>query len=371
MLFDPNPKTRRRDLFDRERELEELEKSLESKIKLTVLLGIRRIGKTSLLNVAVKELGKPCIKIDAGIFKIEGYTMYTLYRVLANGLSRLMGRWRGLREFLSRVKGLRVAGLEVEMSLDEEKPSLIEILGRLDEWASKNKEDVLIAIDEAQNMRFLKGGYGRLDFGELIRYSMENFDNIRFLVTGSEVGVVMDFLGLENPSSPLYGRPSNIITLRRFSEDFSRNFLKEGFKEIGLHPEDRFIDKVVDTLDGVVGWLTLLGYRCYQLRRVDETLLREFVNYAEKLVEGELKKLEALSPRYIEVLKAVANGYTTWSDIKRWIEQREKRLLPSSIVSRVVIKLVKLGYLDKRYTPRPEYMIPDPVIRKVLATKSM
>ena len=317
MLFDPNPKTRRRDLFDRERELEELEKSLESKIKLTVLLGIRRIGKTSLLNVAVKELGKPCIKIDAGIFKIEGYTMYTLYRVLANGLSRLMGRWRGLREFLSRVKGLRVAGLEVEMSLDEEKPSLIEILGRLDEWASKNKENVLIAIDEAQNMRFLKGGYGRLDFGELIRYSMENFDNIRFLVTGSEVGVVMDFLGLENPSSPLYGRPSNIITLRRFSEDFSRNFLKEGFKEIGLRPEDRFIDKVVDTLDGVVGWLTLLGYRCYQLRRVDETLLREFVNYAEKLVEGELKKLEALSPRYIEVLKAVANGYTTWSDIKR------------------------------------------------------
>jgi AAA+ ATPase superfamily predicted ATPase len=55
-LFDLQPKTRREDLFDRERELQELHSAIEKGYPLIALLGIRRIGKTSVLKVLANEV---------------------------------------------------------------------------------------------------------------------------------------------------------------------------------------------------------------------------------------------------------------------------------------------------------------------------
>ncbi|MGC9105445.1 MAG: hypothetical protein ACP5HQ_03360 [Thermoprotei archaeon] len=51
MFFDPAPKDRREDFFDREEELERL-KSLSSPI--TLVLGLRRTGKSSLIRIALR-----------------------------------------------------------------------------------------------------------------------------------------------------------------------------------------------------------------------------------------------------------------------------------------------------------------------------
>ncbi|TDA31867.1 MAG: hypothetical protein DSO04_03205, partial [Hadesarchaea archaeon] len=56
MLFDDRPKEDRKALFDREKEVNELKKSLKHPI--TVVTGIRRIGKTSVLKVSLKEIGR-------------------------------------------------------------------------------------------------------------------------------------------------------------------------------------------------------------------------------------------------------------------------------------------------------------------------
>ncbi|MGC8600538.1 MAG: ATP-binding protein, partial [Nitrososphaeria archaeon] len=53
MLFDERPKVNRSDLFDREMELNELKEKLDK--PLLLLTGIRRIGKTSVLNVFLNE----------------------------------------------------------------------------------------------------------------------------------------------------------------------------------------------------------------------------------------------------------------------------------------------------------------------------
>jgi AAA+ ATPase superfamily predicted ATPase len=55
-LFDLRPKKRREDLFDRERELELLHRGIERGYPVVSVLGIRRIGKTSLLKVLLSEL---------------------------------------------------------------------------------------------------------------------------------------------------------------------------------------------------------------------------------------------------------------------------------------------------------------------------
>ena len=64
LYFDERPKSRREDLYDRERELEEMLTSIEHQKPLVVLKGIRRLGKTSLLRVALNEAKKPHVIVD-------------------------------------------------------------------------------------------------------------------------------------------------------------------------------------------------------------------------------------------------------------------------------------------------------------------
>jgi len=54
MLFDVRPKEDRRDLYDRERELSELRESIERGV-WSAVYGVRRVGKTSVVNVAVND----------------------------------------------------------------------------------------------------------------------------------------------------------------------------------------------------------------------------------------------------------------------------------------------------------------------------
>ncbi len=55
MLFDPRPKTSRRDLFNREEELALLDNAARRGEPLILVLGIRRVGKTSLLRSFLEE----------------------------------------------------------------------------------------------------------------------------------------------------------------------------------------------------------------------------------------------------------------------------------------------------------------------------
>ena len=54
MLFDTRPKEREEDLYDREREVNDIRESVERGIWVAVY-GVKRIGKTSVVNVAVND----------------------------------------------------------------------------------------------------------------------------------------------------------------------------------------------------------------------------------------------------------------------------------------------------------------------------
>lgn len=71
MLFDPAPKIRREDFFDRE--IERV-KSLLSPI--TLVLGLRRTGKSSLIRISLEELGHPYIYVDLRKFEEKIYANY-------------------------------------------------------------------------------------------------------------------------------------------------------------------------------------------------------------------------------------------------------------------------------------------------------
>lgn len=63
MLFSTRPKEKKQDLYNRDKEVEMIKDSI-SRNEWIAVLGMRRIGKTSVANVAVNESGFVRIKVD-------------------------------------------------------------------------------------------------------------------------------------------------------------------------------------------------------------------------------------------------------------------------------------------------------------------
>lgn len=359
MLFDPRPKSNRRDLFDREAELEELESSL-LKHPLTVLLGIRRIGKTSVLRVALNELGAPYVYLDLRALEEEGYSKAALYRLLSDSLSNAISKWNKLADYLRAIKGVQVSGLRVELDWGEKSLSVIGLLNKLNEYGEKESRRglVVVALDEAQALRYL-GGRGRPDFGEVLAYAYDNLPALRFALTGSEVGLLFDMLRLEDPASPLYGRFVKVIKLERFDRAKSIEFLRKGFAEIGTRVSDDVLEAVYERVDGIVGWLAYFGYSIATSGAPPGEVIEEVAEKAMKLVGEELGGVLRRSRYYKYLLKAVAMGADTWSSAKKAMEAWLGRPIQNAQFSGLLRALVGLGLLEKA---GDKYVIPDPLV---------
>jgi len=92
-------------------------------------------------------------------------------------------------------------------------------------------------------------------------HAYDSLPNLRIILTGSEVGLLHDFLGVDNYESPLYGRGGGEIYVRPFDEKTSKEFLRTGFREAGLDVSEDTIDRAVSILDGIPGWLVLFGVK--------------------------------------------------------------------------------------------------------------
>jgi AAA+ ATPase superfamily predicted ATPase len=111
LYFDPAPKDRREDFFDREEELERL-KSLSSPIIL--VLGLRRTGKSSLIRIALRELGRPYVYLDMRKFEERRVIRYRDFLgELEREVNRLLPMHSRLASLLRNVQGVSIMGNEV------------------------------------------------------------------------------------------------------------------------------------------------------------------------------------------------------------------------------------------------------------------
>jgi len=130
-----------------------------------------------------------------------------------------------------------------------------------------NDVGAVIGIDEAQYLRFY-GSRGGKELLALLAYSYDNLDSLRFILSGSEVGLLHDFLGIDDYESPLYGRSHREVVLKPFSKGLSI---------------------------GVPGWLVEFGRKYAETQDLMDSLEYVFQR-AKGFLNEELKELERRSP---------------------------------------------------------------------------
>lgn len=359
MLFDPAPKDKKDDLYDRERELEALSGALGRGERLVLVLGIRRLGKSSLVNVWLNESGMPYVKLDAReVFFSQGsLSTYHVYNVLSHEFTKIAsrGRFSTLLEALKRVKGVRVMGIEVKLDWrGKEAVRMTSLMRKLDEWAGKEGKRFVLVFDEAQYLRFA----GKIKFDMMIAWAVDNLSNLTFILTGSEVGMLYDFLKLDDPKSPLYGRYHFDIILSRFSNEQSLEFLRVGFAQSGKDVPSHVIDSIVDKFNGIVGWLTYAGHTISSEDVPYDNVIEYLLNKASNIVMEEIRRLGAYSRKYLIILRSVANGIARWSQIYNYLQSLTGPVSRANF-NYLIKNLVKLGYLEET---GEGYRIIDPVV---------
>ena len=346
MLFDERPKTSKDDLFDRDWELNEILRNIDR--PMMVVTGIRRIGKTSIINVALNETGIPYVIIDCRSLR-DNYGKADLYRLMSNALSSSLDK---LIDVLRRIRGISIMGNAVEIRWrGREQVSIAELFDRL------NEKRVVIAFDEAQRLR------GPLS-SEVLNALAHAYDfdrNITFILTGSEVGLLYDFIGVEDPSSPLFGRYFQEIVIDRFSRSDSMEFLIRGFRELGIDIPRHLLEDFVELFDGIPGWLIyaanayIRGIRNFSM--IKEAAIREAMGELENLIRAKANYSTINARRTALVLRCIAMGSNSWSSVVGCVEEFEGASVSSTSLNNIIRTLERLSIIR-------DYEFLDPMYRE-------
>lgn len=340
MLFDLKPKEKLKDFFNYREELNSLINHLnDNTTRLIVLRGLRRTGKSSLLRVALSETKLKHLLVDA--------------RELTS-LSRRSFESKLLVE-LKSIKGLpaslldRIESIEMGVRVSTKK--------REDLWGLLKEINPLIAVDEIQMLK----GTGVDAFFAAV------FDNTncKIILTGSEIGVLESFLGKDNPTSPLFGRLYREIRTHPFNSEQSKEFLMAGTDEADIHLDEKMIEKAVEELDGIVGWLTMFGNLTLSVK--PDVALKRTVKEGALLAYSELRsfldgRMQAKG-RYLSMLRLLAKGGMSWSNLKRSLQIELNEIISDSQFTNYLNSLVDYGFVVKS---EGAYEIPDPLLKKAL-----
>lgn len=377
MYFDLKPKKNREDLYNFDEQVERLRKFFgesPARSPLVAVTGIRRIGKTSLLNTSLNESELLYLILDGREFasgtkiKKKGFM-----RKFENDLNRAVSEqkeWHDkIADLLGGIQWIRVSEdlpfIQFEWERDAAELDPLDILTTLDDAAGGNGDRFILVLDEAQEFRKVMG----VDMQNLISYIYDRFDHTQVVVSGSQIGVLYDFLNLEGPDSALYGRGMKEVKVPRLSKEDSMDFLRKGFGQAEFEPEADVLKSAVERLDGIIGWLTLFGSVALDRGEITEQAIEKTSRKGAEMQVKEFENFLQLRPsaeeRYTTTLEIVAqSGKCRWKEIKKGLELEEGQKIGDNRVTGLLSNLKKNGFLNKNSDGT--YSIPDPMLLRAV-----
>lgn len=333
---------------------------LENRIHV-VLIGPRRIGKTSFLLNLLKQLSKeshPFIFVD--IFNITSHRDF-LHQML-RGLRSQRG-W--IKELFEKVMQLR-PNISTEFDTHKGRPSFDFTLERSsdtdvkemiqDLFAELGKlgKGLILAIDEFQKITEIN------DEGWLeatLRTHMQQLRNTSFIFTGSRRSIIYDMLN--NPSRPLYKfcQPFEFPT---FGDEFT-DWILTRFKTVGIacsreaiHYLREIVQNTPNYVQMVCFHLVALGKNNITIAEV-ESVLNTVVQQNAYAYQTLLRTLTPIQQRALRL--AAIEGKQIFSN-----ELLVKYEIPSSAALSSAIKALKdKEIIDEEGTGRGTVIFDDPL----------
>jgi len=118
MLFDEAVKEKMEDFYDREEEINRLREGVLRGRRLILVLGVRRIGKSSLVKVTLNSIDVPFLYIDVrSVYRSHNYiSSYALHYMVDDLISNLVasGKWSRIIDYIKHIRGISVYGVEVK-----------------------------------------------------------------------------------------------------------------------------------------------------------------------------------------------------------------------------------------------------------------
>ena len=347
MLFDIRPKEKRSDLFNYEKEYAQLMAGARDRnTPVIAITGLRRTGKTSLLKICFNEMRGRKAYLDARMLGNSD-------KEVAESIIAALAKDDIFAKIIGRVGAVSLAGATLSLSASSHR--LIDILAKIDKEGG-----MVIFIDEAQLLK-------RTQFDSVVAYCYDNLRGIKFVLSGSEIGVLDGFLGRDDETAPLFGRAVETVHLAPLPSEKSVLFLKEGMREAGKKCSEEDIAFAVSMLDGIAGWLAMFGWHVskgVQPKKAVDTVFAEGSRLIRKEVEGFLAARAGAKGRYMRILSFVAKEPAVWNEIKTHLERKENGKINDKQLAKYLQALCDYGFMVKK---DERYSVPDPVFRHFLA----
>ncbi len=318
MYFATNPKIRCTDLFGRDYLLDTFISYIQDvDVRMIALRGLRRTGKTSLLNVALSEAKVMSLKIDvreAPYYDRKEFMLYLVEKVKEKIGEPLFHK---ILKYFSKVEvSYNDISTTFFVHIEQKFSTFFE---KLNEELGKKKKVLVIAFDEVQLLSKIKFEY-------TLAAVYDNYTQIKLILSGSEIGLLDQFLGKKDAESPLYGRAVIELEVPKFNEEETRAFLLAGFAQIRKTISWEEVKEVILNFNGVIGWATQYGW----FRSQGKTHAGAIAAVVEEGVTLTHKELDTfLSNRnkgkYLKLLRWIVKGYNQWAILmNQFVNENEK-----------------------------------------------
>lgn len=339
VYFDTEPKSRKEDFFNYDYEYEQVKKAIQRGNKIIAVLGVRRVGKTSLLNVVYNEIKNLKVWIDGRIVSDPKKEVFAaVCEVAKTGKPMIFGKIESLN--------VSAFGIGLSVKLGSENTSEIE-------RKIKNAGKICVFIDEAQRM-------DRKSIADVLSYCYDRFPQVSFIISGSEIGLVEDILGEDDSEHPLYGRNIVKIVLERLDKNKAAEFLRKGVQQVSAELKAEEMDEALKELDGLIGWLTLYGYEKGVMK--NRNALDKTVELAARITATELVhflKKTKNKKLYLSILRNADS--ISWNELKARTGRDMNRKLNPNAFAFAINKLVKCSFIEKK---DEKYCLSDPLLLK-------
>ncbi len=333
----------------------------------TVLIGLRRTGKTSILQnlVSILEPNQKIIPIVVNCYgmgsksrlakilvdnAIENYVGKTGDRAYLKRLTKIINE--AVELTAGRISEIRLADFSVKLKDNKiEDDYLLEAALQYVEILAQDKDAYFVVMmDEFQDII----GWGQ-DTLKMIRTVVQSQDRVCYIFAGSATTVMHDLV--YNHRSPFY-RQLVEIPVKKIDQKIVSEYIRERLSLVKIRISDRIVEKIVVLSDGFPDYVQRIGLELYlsvgEGGLIDDDAVEKAYENIVIGLDGEFDNyFKYLSPLEREILVALANGKIKPSEVAREVRK------PLANISKTLLMLVNYGIIERPMIG--QYRISDPV----------